>query len=92
MKTVADSLYAAMSRRRPKQQTPEQMQAACDAFNATYAVGNVIECWTGPREGRPVEREIRHPACVLGGHTPVVYIAGGGGCVALTHVADWVSP
>ena len=51
------------------------------------AIGDVIHVWTGPREGKPVERTIRFPAQVLSGHTPVVYVEGGGGCIALTHVA-----
>ena len=66
----------------------QAMQAECDKFNATHKVGDKIKCWTGHREVTPVERIIREPgAVVLSGHTPVVYVSGGGGCVALTHVA-----
>ncbi|RUX22147.1 hypothetical protein EOA27_04345 [Mesorhizobium sp. M2A.F.Ca.ET.037.01.1.1] len=62
------------------------MQADCDAFNRRHAVGDVIRVWTGPREGDPVERVTTSPACILGGHTAVVYVKGGGGCIALSHV------
>ncbi|WP_172373340.1 hypothetical protein [Mesorhizobium sp. NZP2234] len=64
------------------------MQAACDAFNATHAVGDVIRCWTGPREGAPVLRVIKAPAEILRGHTAVVFVSGGGGCIALSHISD----
>lgn len=75
--------------RRPLQPTLEQRQAAVDAFNARYAVGDTIHVWTGPREGDPVARRIREPgAVILSGHTPVVYVSDGGGCIALTHVRD----
>lgn len=71
-----------------KRQTPKQMQDACDRFNARHAVGDTIKCWTGIREGEPVERVVKYPACILSGHTAVVYVTGGGGCVALTHVKE----
>lgn len=64
-----------------------KMQAQCDAFNAKHAVGDTIYCWTGQIEDPPVPRTIRSPACVLSGHTAVVYVLGGGGCIALMHVA-----
>lgn len=67
-----------------------QKQAVCDRFNASFAVGDTIRVWTGPREDEPVVRKVRHPAVVLSGHTPVVYVEGGGGCVALTHVEGFV--
>jgi hypothetical protein len=71
---------------KPMPLSPEEMQVACDRFNRQYAVGDVIRCWPFARQGDPVERIVREPACILGGNTPVVYISGGGGCVALTNV------
>lgn len=63
------------------------MQRQVDSFNAAHKVGDTVRVWTGQREGEPKERTIREPgAVILSGHTPVVYVAGGGGCVALTHV------
>jgi hypothetical protein len=57
-----------------------------DDFNATYPVGSSILVHTGTLQDPAVEVEVRDPAQVLGGHTPVVYVTGGKGCVALTHV------
>ena len=71
---------------RPAHKSAEQMQRDCDRFNAKHAVGSEIRVWTGPREGYPKRRIISGEATVLGGHTPVVYVTGGGGCIALTHV------
>lgn len=70
----------------PKLRTVAEMEAECDRFNKRFAVGEPVKCWTGPGEGAPVERKVRFPAQILSGHTTVVYIEGGGGCVALTHV------
>lgn len=65
----------------------KKMQAECDAFNASHKPGDVIMCWPGVREGLPVERTVREPgAVILSGHTAVVYVTGGGGCIALSHV------
>lgn len=66
------------------------MQVECDRFNAAHPIGSEIVVLTGPREGEPSKRIVRAPgAIILSGHTPVVYISGGGGCVALTHVSGW---
>jgi hypothetical protein len=68
--------------------SPVKMQAECDRFNEAHKPGDVIKCWPGVREGEPVERTVREPgAVVLSGHTPVVYVSGGGGCIVLEHVA-----
>lgn len=73
--------------RRPRQLSAAAMQAMCERFNAEHPIGSEIKVWTGPREGAPAPRIVRDPgACILGGHTPVVYVSGGGGCIALTHV------
>lgn len=71
---------------RPKRLSPAQMQAACDKFNARYNVGDKILCWPGTKDVVPVERTISGPASILGGHTPVVYVSGGGGTIVLSHV------
>lgn len=62
------------------------MQAECDRFNARFAVGDDIAVWTGVREGNPTTVQVRYPAQIMSGHTAVVYVTGGGGCVALSHV------
>lgn len=75
------------ARRPPVRPDLAKMQAQCEAFNAKHAVGDTIRVWSGPIEGEPTAVEIRYPAQVLGGHTPVVYVTGGQGCIALSHVA-----
>jgi hypothetical protein len=70
----------------PKRPTEKQMQRDCDDFNAAHAIGQTLKVWSGPREGAPVEREMSGPAYILGGHTAVVPVRGGGGCIALSHV------
>ena len=70
----------------PPRPNLKRMQADCDAFNAKFQVGSTIFCWPGVREGEPVERTVRFPAQIMGGHSAVVYVAGGGGCVQLSHV------
>ena len=68
---------------------PAKMQALCDDFNAAFSVGDEIGVWSGLREGAPRKVNVARPgAYVLSGHTPVVQVAGGGGCIALSHV-DW---
>lgn len=69
-----------------KQRDLRSMQKQCDEFNARYLVGQSIKFWTGPREGNPThEGVIRFPAAIMGGHTPVVWVAGAGS-IALSHV------
>lgn len=69
-----------------KPQSPKQMQAACDRFDASFKVGDEVIVFTGPIGENPRRATLRTGAQVLGGHTPVVYLDGGMGCVALTHV------
>lgn len=76
----------------PKRQSPAQMQRACDRFNERHKVSDTVRVWRGIRErpGEPPEPnelvQIAAAAYVLGGHTAVVHVTGGRGCVALTHV------
>lgn len=64
------------------------MERQCEAFNLQHSVGDTIHVWSGPREGKPKAVQIRYPAQVLSGHTPVVYVTGGHGCIALSHVRE----
>ncbi len=64
------------------------MAAKVEAFNARHKVGDTILVWPGVREGEPVPVQIRFEAQILSGHTPVVYVTGGHGCIALTHVRE----
>ena len=58
------------------------------AFNRKHPVGSQILVWSGLMgEGPGRLATIVEPgARVLSGHTPVVQVSGGGGCIALTHV------
>jgi len=67
--------------------TPKQMQAACDRFNARHQVGDEITVYTGPVGENPQRLRVQHPAQILSGHTPVVYVADRG-CIALSHVRE----
>lgn len=73
--------------KRPVRQSLAKMQAQCAAFNDRHPVGSTIRVWPGAIEGEPIAVQIHYPAAVLGSHTPVVYVTGGQGCIALTHVA-----
>lgn len=73
-----------MSPRRP---SPAEMAKAVDAFNAKHAVGDTITVFTGPIGENPKTAQVRYPAEIMGGHTPVVYVTGEAhGAIALTHV------
>lgn len=64
------------------------MEQQCEAFNARHKIGDEIRVWPGARDGDTVPRIIVEPgAYVLGGHTAVVQVSRGGGCIALTHVS-----
>jgi hypothetical protein len=68
--------------------SPQQKQAAVDKFNATHQVGASVLVWRGVREGDGEPAQTAGEAYILQGHTPVVHVTGGHGCVALTHVAS----
>lgn len=71
---------------RPNRPSPAKMQSMCDKFNDRHPPGAKVEYWTGPREGVGKSGVVASGgACILGGHTAVVYIVGAG-CVALSHV------
>jgi hypothetical protein len=75
--------------RMSKPQTAKQMQAACARFNADHPIGSSIKVRPGAFVGPLQTVEIVRPgAYILGGHTPVVQVTGGHGCIALTHVEE----
>ena len=64
------------------------LQSTVDRFNACHPVGTLVRYWKGVRgERKPsgVTRTVTR-AFVLSGHTPVVWVEGETGCVALTHL------
>lgn len=75
-----------MARRPPSQR---KMQADCDRFNKRTPVGSKIRVWPGAVHDGPGQVvTVREPgAYILSGHTAVVQVSGGHGCIALTHAA-----
>lgn len=65
-----------------------RLEAQCARFNAEHPVGSTIRVWPGAvNERPPVPVTVVAPgAYVLGGHTAVVRVTGGHGCIALSHV------
>lgn len=75
-----------MDRRPP---SPGRMKAQCDAFNADHPPGTEIRVFPGGLNDASRIALVAVPgAYVLGGHTAVVQIMGGGGCIALSHVRE----
>lgn len=74
-----------MSRHRP---SLEQIERQVELFNKAFAIGDVILVHPVYGEPETVERTIVAPgAHVMGGHSAVVQVSGGGGCWGLRHVA-----
>ncbi|WP_205326926.1 hypothetical protein [Glycomyces sp. YM15] len=60
--------------------------AVVAAWNERYPIGTPVHYWRGVRHGKPRTGATRTAAQALGGHTPVVWIAGTSGAIGLTHV------
>jgi hypothetical protein len=56
------------------------------AFNRQLPIGTPVRFWRGLREGPGQFSKTRSVAILLSGHTPVVWLAGTSGAIALTHV------
>lgn len=65
---------------------PTQLARVVDDFNARAPIGTRVRYWTGARRGPGAIGETRSPAQLLGDHTPVVWITGARGGIALSHV------
>lgn len=77
----------------PKRPSPKAMQQACDLFNSKHPVGSDVLVWPGfthDHEGSSIAgrdaKVVAPGAYVMGGHTAVVQVDGGHGCIALNHV------
>ncbi|GAA0495209.1 hypothetical protein Ade02nite_19050 [Paractinoplanes deccanensis] len=57
-----------------------------ERFNRDDPVGTPVRFWPGVRSGEGIESATRSSAQILSGHTPVVWVEGHAGCIALTHV------
>ena len=72
--------------------THDKLQKEVDRFNNQFPVGTKVEYWRGIREGEGKIGFIKSRAEILSGHTPVVWIAGCSGCIALSHVRPLDKP
>lgn len=63
-----------------------ERQAAVADFNARHAVGDAFWAYKGLRGENPIACVLRTPAELLSGHTPVAWLDGVSGCIALTHL------
>lgn len=64
----------------------ETLQAICDAWNAKHPVGTLVDYSSVIGEKPTFQGKTRCVAYVLSGHTPVVFLEGKSGCVALEAV------
>lgn len=69
-----------------KRLTEKQMQKICDKFNEAHPVGSEVMLMIDGDDGRLTKVRTKSKACILCGHTPVVWLEGISGCYALTHV------
>lgn len=63
----------------------ERQRAVAD-FNTRHAVGDAFWAYKGLRGENPIACVLRTPAELLSGHTPVAWLDGVSGCIALTHL------
>ena len=62
----------------------ESKQKLCDDFNKENPVGSPVIYTNG--YGQEMKMNVRYAAEILGDHTPVVWLSGISGCVALKNV------
>lgn len=63
----------------------ERNKAVAD-FNRKYAIGAPLWAYRGRIGDDPIAVTLRTPAELLSGHTPVAWVHGTTGCIALTHL------
>lgn len=63
-----------------------ERKRAVDQFNARYSIGDAFWAYRGARGENPTAITLRAPAELLSGHTPVAWLNGTSGCIALTHL------
>lgn len=63
-----------------------ERKRAVENFNARYSIGAAFWAYTGLIGENPIAATLRTRAELLGGHTPVAWLDGVSGCVALTHL------
>ncbi len=63
----------------------ERQRAVAD-FNACHQIGAAFWAYKGLVGENPIACTLRTPAELLSGHTPVAWLDGVSGCIALTHL------
>jgi len=61
-------------------------QQIVDDFNRNVPIGTPVRYWKGPVQGVGLESTTASQAAFLSGHTPVIWLTGVVGCIALDHV------
>lgn len=61
-------------------------QRAVADFNARHKIGDAFWAYKGLKGENPIACTLRTPAELLSGHTPVAWLDGVSGCIALTHL------
>ncbi len=78
---------------RPKRLSDAQAKAAVDKWNERHPAGTPVRYWKGVKDGEPSgTAPTRGEAFVVSGPTPVVFVEGCSGYVALTHVEAASAP
>ena len=65
-------------------ESTEVMQSKCDVFNQKHPVGSTVIVVKDL--GEQFETKVKHPAQILSGHTPIVWLAGISGGYLLDRV------
>lgn len=66
--------------------TQAQLQQTVVDFNARHKVGDAFWAYKRVKGENPIACTLRTPAELLSGHTPVAWLDGVSGCIALTHL------
>ncbi len=63
-----------------------EREKAVRHFNERYSIGDPFWAYRGLIGDNPIEVTLRSKAELLSGHTPVAWVNGTSGCIALTHL------
>lgn len=76
----------------PRPPSAAERQRQVDQFNSRHKPGDAFVAYRGPIGENPIPCTLRAPAELLGGHTPVAWLDGVSGCIALTHLSPSPEP
>lgn len=72
--------------KRPARMTEAKAQSVAEKWNATHPKGTVVRYWRGVKDGAPSGVGPTRTEASVESQTPVVFIEGCSGYMALTHV------